>query len=208
MELLKPYERNFIRQQLHHLIQTVYFVGDFRTLRAIEEAVEIKIGEVIHRLNPEVKDLFQNVSRFRGQDEVNDFMKLLSPYVEKFPMVTSSQIRKLFPKVKKMNIPDFENMDDFTFGYLGWRDVGTQSLYLVYYEEGEFYGLACRYTPLPGNKSSFCCLCNQSRAGNQIGLVTTKRSHELVSGNYMCLDSQACNQDLTDMSKLREFMGV
>lgn len=207
MVLLKPHERNFIRQQLSYLIQTVYFVGDYRTLRATEEAVEYKIGEVISHLNPEIRKLFKDVSRFRGQDEVNTFIQSLSPYVEKFPKLTSNQIRKVFSKVKKLKMPEFE-IEDLAWEYLGWRDISTQSLYLIYHEKGKLYSLKCRYTPISGNKSNFCCLCNQSRIGNQIGLVTTTRSKELVSGNYICLDSRQCNQDLTDISKLREFMGV
>ncbi|RAL24445.1 FusB/FusC family EF-G-binding protein [Thermoflavimicrobium daqui] len=208
MVLLKPHELNFIRQQLSHLIQTVYFVGDYRTLRLTEEAVEFKIGEVISHLSPEIRNLFQNITRFRGQGEVNTFIQSLSPYVEKFPKLSSNQVRKLFSKVKKLSMPDFEKMEDLALEYLGWRDIATHSLYLVYHEKGELYGLDCRYKPISGNKSVFCCLCNQRRIGNQIGLVTTKRNNDLVSGNYMCLDSQLCNQDITDIRKLREFMGV
>ncbi|WP_042230288.1 FusB/FusC family EF-G-binding protein [Paenibacillus popilliae] len=208
MLFIKPHELNFIRKQLNYLIQTVYFVGDYRTLRATEEEVEYKIGEVIRHLDPEIRNLFTNIRRFRGQDEVIHLLESLSPYVEKFPNMTTKQVRQLFPRVKSFCIPDFEKLADVTLAYLGWKDISTNSLYLIYHEDGKLYTVECRYTPLSGRKTCFCCLCNQSRTGSQIGLVTTKRRKELVTGNYMCLNSQQCNNDITDIHKLKEFLVV
>ncbi|MFB6366756.1 FusB/FusC family EF-G-binding protein [Paenibacillus elgii] len=208
MSLIRPHELNFIRKQLNYLIQTVYFVGDYRTLRATEEEVEYKIGEVIRHLDPEIRDLFKNIKRFRGQDEVINLIGSLSPYVEKFPKLTTKQVKGLFPKAKSFWIPDFEKLGELTLEYVGWKDISTNSLYLIYNEAGKLYTLECRYTPLSGRKTCFCHLCNQSRTGGQIGLVTTKRRNDLVTGNYMCLDSQQCNEDITDSSKLKEIMVV
>jgi hypothetical protein len=204
--LIKPHELNFIRKQLSYLIQTVYFVGDYRTLRATEEEVEYKIGEVIQHLNPEIKDLFKNIRRFRGQDEVIQLLESLSPYVEKFPTITNKQVRKLFPKAKSFSVPDFDNLKNLMLNYVGWKDISSNSLYMMYHEQGKLYTLECRYTALLGRKTCFCHLCNQSRTGSQIGLVTTKRRNDLVTGNYMCLDSEQCNHDMTDASKLKEFL--
>ncbi|WP_270168140.1 FusB/FusC family EF-G-binding protein [Paenibacillus sp. SYP-B4298] len=206
MLLIKPYELNFIHKQLNYLIQTVYFVGDYRTLRAIEEEVEYKIGEVIRHLDPEIKQLFKNLRGFRGQDDVIDLLRSLSPYVERFPSLTNRQVRKLFPKAKSFCIPDFDNLEDMKQDYVGWKDISTNSLYLIYHADGALYTLECRYTPLEGRKTCYCILCNQCRTGGHIGMVTTKRRNDLVTGNYMCLDSEQCNHDMTDTSKLREFI--
>jgi hypothetical protein len=49
----------------------------------------------------------------------------LSNYTVKFPEVTESQLKGLFPKIKKLRMPDFSRIEGRALTYLGWTDPAT-----------------------------------------------------------------------------------
>jgi hypothetical protein len=205
---IQPYQFNLIRRELTKVLNAVYFVGDYRSFAAIKETT----GETIRSLfasNPQVDmGLFQDIELVNGQKELNEWMDRLKPYVIPFPAITDADLRKLFRKVKRLPIPDMSQSHREQMTYLGWRDISTNTLFLVYPLDGRPVGLACRYSMGQAQKGNVCCLCGGTLAGTEVGLVVTNTSADFYQsiGNYMCLDSDACNQRITNVESLESFV--
>jgi hypothetical protein len=78
---IQPYQVNFIRSQLNHLLKTVYFVGDYRVYEATKQSVREKIESQFPIQSAAVTELFESIATTRGKSEVEKFMASLTPYV-------------------------------------------------------------------------------------------------------------------------------
>lgn len=201
-----PFQMNFIRKELNKLLNAVYFAGDYRVYQTAKDSLTSAVHALFKQLTPEQTALFDGMTEIKGQRALNDFMATLYPYVIPFSL-EMGQVRRLFKKEKKLTIPDFSRLDLKTVSYIGWRDIGKNQLYLVYPYMGELVGIRARYTTGNTNQSNVCCFCNTGVKGSEIGLAVAKtKSTEYQSvGNYMCLDSESCNQRLTSTHAVEEF---
>lgn len=205
---IKPFQLNEVRNILQQLLNAVYFAGDYRVYEATKQSTVLKLEAAFNGLTEDQRRLFQGVENFSGQDEVSLFLESLEPYLIPFPHVTANQIKRLFPKVKKLVLPELDDVDFRKLVYLGWRDVATHSLYIVYEAEGTVSGIQCRYTVGPANRTSVCSVCKQSRSAQHVALVAAS-SH--VDGNrsygvHMCLDSDVCNRHIRNKDGLTDFV--
>lgn len=181
---IHTYQLNIIRRKLNQMIHSIYFTGDNRVMEATIQVVGQTLQEMFGHVSQEHRDMFKPVTGFRGQDEVNAFLESLKPYVIPFPQVTPAEIKKLFPKVKKLTMPGWNRIDFSSSVYLGWRDISTNSLFLVYNKNGKFHGLECRYLAGHAGKTSTCFICNQAVKGSASGLVTTVLNKRGASADY------------------------
>lgn len=125
--------------------------------------------------------------------------------------VSRDQIKQLFKKVKHLRLPkDLEQVDFDKLHYYTWRDTSEDVLYMVYRYDGELNGIRWDIQKLPNKLLgvSFCELCQKNRQRNEIILVSAKSrklakgvSHR-VTGNYICSNSEQCNQDLQNYEGL------
>lgn len=203
-KFIYPYQFNYIRVQLRQLLQTVYFAGDYRVYAAHRLGVRDNVLSMFPQLGPSEIGLFQGMENVKGQSEIGEFMKRLEPYVIPFPVLEPDIVRKLFPKVKKLLLPDLNGVNWDKLSYFGWRDVATSTLFLVTRHNGKLIGMRNRITSL--NRPGVCCVCNHS--GKDVGLVTTaaKASNYTTVGNHMCLNTLMCNEAMTSLSGLEFFV--
>lgn len=199
-----PYQFNYIRVQLAQLLQTVYFAGDYRVYAAHKLMVRDKVLSMFPQLGSSEITLFQGMEEVKGKREINEFMERLEPYVIPFPALELDEIRKLFPKVKKLPRPDLNDVFWSKLSYFGWHDIGTNTLFLVAHRDGKLVGIANKITL--SSRPGVCCVCN--RSGKDVGLVTTaaKASSYTTVGNHMCLNSDVCNSSMTSLSGLDAFV--
>ncbi len=199
-----PYQANFIRNELNKLLRVFYFVGDQRVYHATKDALDFSIKNLFGTLTSEQTSVFKGITEIKGQQDLNDFMIQLRHYVIPFPF-DEDRIRRLFKREKKLSVPDQSGFDFYTMTYLGWRDIGTKHLYLVYPYKGELTGIRTRYTPV--NTNNVCSICNHAFTESETGLVVaeTKSSVYKTSGNYMCLDSAICNRQMTNDKAIGKF---
>jgi hypothetical protein len=201
-----PFQANYLRNELRKLLNVVYFAGDYRVYQATKDSLESNIQTLFGHLTSEQASLFRCMTDIKNQRDLNEIMESLRPYLIPFPFDTG-QIKRIFKKEKKLTIPDPANYDLRTMSYFGWRDIGTHSVYLVYPYMGELTGIRARYTEGNTSKLNVCCLCNSAFKGTDVGLVVanTKAATYQSVGNYMCLDSSACNQRITSVHAIEEF---
>ncbi|MDF2961451.1 MAG: Fibronectin-binding family protein, partial [Paenibacillus sp.] len=122
----------------------------------------------------------------------------------------AKQIQKLFPKNKKLKIPDLSAIDNRYVTYLSWADISTNKLFMVYHLNGQFIGVEGKYTPT--NKKSFCFLCNRYEDLALFSAISQKRpansspDYYKAVGNYLCMNSHECNKNITDITYLEKFI--
>ncbi|KPV38946.1 FusB/FusC family EF-G-binding protein [Alicyclobacillus ferrooxydans] len=199
-----PHQFNYIRVQLNQLLQTVYFAGDYRVYAAHRLGVRDNVLSMFPQLGPSEIRLFDGMEDVKGQSEIGEFMQRLEPYVIPFPVLEPDNLRKLFPKVKKLPLPDLAEVNWSKLSYFGWRDIATNTLFVVTRHNGKLIGIRNRITSL--NRPGVCCVCNHS--GQDVGLVTTvaKASNYTTVGNHMCLNTITCNAAMTSLKGLVFFV--
>ncbi|MBL0386931.1 FusB/FusC family EF-G-binding protein [Tumebacillus sp. ITR2] len=209
---LKPYHLNLIRSQVNLLIGAFYFAGDYRVVDASRESALHTLYSEIHCTTPEQRELLTDAGKVRDKDELKQYLARLEPYVIPFPTITGSEIRKLFPKVKKLVLPDLDALDFSKLTYLGWRDIATQSLYVVYRMNGKWIGAECSYVMGPKNRAYQCTWCQRPHGGDGVALVTKQIKNRQIQdgykviGNHICLDSSRCNATMTDPAEFEKFI--
>ncbi|KEO81351.1 FusB/FusC family EF-G-binding protein [Tumebacillus flagellatus] len=211
---LHPYHINLIRSQVNLLIGAFNFAGDYRVVDATRATALQNLYDEVPWQTPEQRDLLTEAGKVRDKDELKAYLKRLEPYIIPFPEITAAEIRKLFPKVKKLVLLDLQAIDFSKLTYLGWRDIATKSLYVVYRLNGKWVGTECNYVNGPKNRSFHCTWCNRSCGGDEIALVTTQVKNRQIQdgykvfGNHICLDSHKCNEFMTSPAELEKFLST
>lgn len=209
---LHPHEMNWIRDRLNTLIGAFYFSGDYRVLRAAKSSLLESMLERFVGITPAQRALLEEAINVRDKDESKAYMEKLAPYVIPLPTITKEEIKKLFPKVKKLVYPDLESLDYTKLTFISWRDIATNTLYLVNRIDGKWGGTECKYVLGPKNHTLICKWCNHPRPGDQAALVTSRiKSKTLVDGyttmgNHLCLNGQMCNDSLTSTEEMEAFL--
>ncbi|MFD2170390.1 FusB/FusC family EF-G-binding protein [Tumebacillus lipolyticus] len=208
---LHPHQINAIRQQLHSLIGAFYFAGDYRVLEASRQNVQHTLLSMVPEATPAQRQLLEDAKNVRDRDELKAYMARLEPYVIPFQEITAAEIRKLFPKVKKLVLPPLAELDRTKLTYLGWRDIATHSIYLVHQIDGRWVGTECKYVPTPKNRTMICMWCNTVGQGDEVALVTAQvKTRQLdgykTYGNHLCLNSHTCNSRLTSTTEMEAYL--
>ncbi|ASS73722.1 hypothetical protein CIG75_01160 [Tumebacillus algifaecis] len=210
---LHPHQLNYIRNQLTNLVGVFYFAGDYRVLEASREGVVAALLALVPQATPEQRRLLEDGKNVRDKEELKLYISRLEPYVIPFPEITAAEIRKLFPKVKKLVLPDLANLDRTKLTYLGWRDIATQSVYLVYRSGEKWVGKECKYVPSPKNRMLQCSWCLSSGSGDEVALVTSRVKTKQIDGyktfgNHLCLNSTTCNHHITSTAEIEAYLAT
>lgn len=209
---LHPHQLNFIKHRLNILIGAFYTAGDYRVYRAAKATALEYILERFTNLSPAQRALLEEASNVRDKEEAKAYLAKLEPYVIPLPPITAAEIKKLFPKVKKLVLPKLEELDFTKLTYIGWRDIATHSLYLVNYLDGKWVGTECKYVLGPKNRTYICKWCNQISNGDEAALVTTLVKNKAIldgyksMGNHLCLNSAKCNAGMTSTEEMETFL--
>ncbi len=201
---------NFIKKQAAILEQAQRSVHDLKVLESVTYSVHTKIEGLFPQADEEQRSLLQEVTTLATSDDFVRYAKKLEARLVVFPAITERQIEKLFPKNKKLKLPDLKALDYRFVTYLHWIDVATSKLYMVYHANGQFIGVEGKYTPT--HKKGFCFLCSRYEEIVFFSAVTRKRPAQAspdyykAIGNYVCMNGEACNANLTDVTILERFV--
>ncbi|WP_334071308.1 MULTISPECIES: FusB/FusC family EF-G-binding protein [Paenibacillus] len=205
---IRNHQFNIIKKQAEFLQNTLRTVADRRVLETVRYRAAANIVEAFPYLSEEQKKRLEQISTFETAFEFQRYLNELEPYLEPYPPITLKQIQKLFPKNKKLKVPDLNSVDFRYVTYLSWVDIATSRLFIVYPFEDRFIGVEGRITPI--NKKGYCLFCNRQHELAFFS-VRTKSPHaspDNISavGHYVCMDNQGCNQSITDTGSLEKFI--
>lgn len=151
------------------------------------------------------------LSTLNKAEDFQHYLHALEPLMTEFTQVTVAQIKKLFPKVKKLKVPDLAAIDYRYVTYIGWTDIATNKLFLVYHQDGQLVGIKGKFTPT--NKKS-TCLWNRHEEVALFSAITKSRpanaspDYYKAIGNYMCVNSDACNKNISDIAVSEKFISI
>lgn len=205
---IRNHQYNYIKKQSDFVLKTLRSVADRRVLETVRYRAAVNVTEAFSSLTTEQEDMLQPISTFEKADDFQRYISGLEPFLEPFPPITLKQIQKLFPKNKKMKLPDLQSIDFRYVTYLAWVDISTNKLFIVYPYEGQFLGVEGRI--IPTHKKGYCLFCNRQQ---ELAFLTVKTKPETASadnyasvGQYVCIDNQGCNQSITDIGSLERFV--
>lgn len=204
-EQLQPYEYWYSKQQLSELVNAYHSVNDKQVIQSLQALMKERTGELFQR-HPDLAaywPVLMDTNLTRKQFET--VFDELKAFVVPMKQPSAKQIDKIFRKVKKMYYPPLDSLDFRTMTFLGWNDPGTNRKYLLREKEGRLQGVYGSFRP--DVQKGHCAICNQiSTVG--LFLATTKASADgtyTKKGNYICSNSEQCNQQVTQLETLERF---
>lgn len=207
---IRHHQYNFIKNQAEIVQKATVSVADPKVLEAVRYSAESKVLNAFpHAMEIQVQ-LLKKIASLKEAEDFKQYVHSLLPYVIPFPQVTEKQLKKLFPKNKKLKVPDLLTIDYHAITYLGWMDVATNKLFIVYPAREDVVGIEGKYTI--ANRKNTCSLCN---GHGEVALFTaiskTRMAHVSPDyykaiGNYICTDSAQCNKRITDVTALERFI--
>lgn len=199
---------NFIKFQIQHLVYGQSSAKDEGVIRALKGLTAEKVAALFDELTQDQRKVLEPVSEIQDRIEADQYLIQLKRYVIPFPEVNEKTIGKLFLKVKKLNVPNLSQIDFQELSYLGWNDGGSNKKYMVAIRDEKLVGIQGTFKR--SSQKGICAICNQHE---EVGMFTaaTKGSQQEAytkRGNYICDDSLACNANLSDLTKLHDFIDL
>ncbi|MGP0586661.1 FusB/FusC family EF-G-binding protein [Paenibacillus timonensis] len=205
---IRNHQYNVIKKQAEFLQKTLRTVSDRSVLETVRFSTTTKIAEAFPILTEDQKQMLGQLASLETDQDFQRYLGAFEAYMEPFPPITVKQVEKLFPKNKKLKVPDLSSIDFRYVTYLSWVDIATNKLFLVYPHEGRLLGIEGRITPT--NKKGYCLFCNrhQELAFFSVKTKSANASPDNFSmyGHYVCLENQSCNRSITDTGALEKFL--
>ncbi|MBU8918670.1 FusB/FusC family EF-G-binding protein [Bacillus sp. FJAT-29953] len=208
-------EKFIKNEQLNYIKKQIAVIRD-STKKNVPQNV---LAAVIDLGNAKISDLFPNatleqqemldLSRLKTDKEYEQYIQHLSDYLLPFPKITEQQLKKMFPKQKKLKMPDLSNIDHSQLTYLSWNDLRSNKKFIVYELEGKMVGIECEFAPT--SKKNLCSFCNCFGEVAYFSTVTKAKKSKNPDyyksiGNLICADSRECNKSITDVEYLTTFL--
>ncbi|WP_338068316.1 FusB/FusC family EF-G-binding protein [Brevibacillus invocatus] len=206
---IRNHQFNFIKKQSDHVQRAHHTVSDPKVLQAVIFQSEAKIMELFPELNEDQRKVLEPITTCKSAQDFSDYLQKVCEHTIDFPAISEAQIKRLFPKNKKLKLPNLSAMDVSKLTYLGWLDIATNKIYYVYQDQGKFVGVEGKFTP--GSKKNLCSFCHGYEEVALVSAISKAKSsispdYYKAVGNYMCVDTHQCNKQITDVSNLEGFI--
>jgi len=199
-----------IKKQADWLQRTCSTVADRKVIESARASVQAKVLEAFPDLADSQRQALERLWTLDTSEQFHQYLLTLEPLREAFAPATEQQVKKLFPKVKKLKVPDLASVDYRSLTYLGWTDIATNKQYLVYRMEGRLVGIEGRFTA--ASKKNTCFLCHKQEEVALFTAITKSKpagaspDYYKAIGNYLCVNSETCNKNITDVAALEKFI--
>nr|WP_106782565.1 FusB/FusC family EF-G-binding protein [Lysinibacillus timonensis] len=207
-KFIKNEQLNFIKKQIALIKDSMRKNVPANVLSAVIDLAQAKILDHFPNATLEQQELL-NLAHLKTDIEYDQYIQRLSNYLRPFPTVTDQQLKKLFPKNKKLKLPDLSKMDLSKVTYLSWHDGGSNKKFIMYELDGKLVGVEGKMAPT--TNKNVCSFCNSI---GEVAYYTTvtkaKKSNNpdyyKSIGNMICTDSNECNKKITDVEYLTAFL--
>lgn len=207
---IKRYEYNYIAKCLADLGSAYKSCVDLKIINTNKAYINDKILKKLGNPSDEEKELL-DISSIKDPRDITIYLQNLSSYVFGMEDITNAQIGRLFKKDKKLKFPNTREKAN-KLVYLGWVDDATRKLYITYKKQDKLLGMACRITNNNTNNIHMCVLCKHIGGRDEVTFVSpicktndTENSYRSI-GFDICLNSEKCNERITDIEKLEELL--
>lgn len=204
---IENYQYNFIIKQATEISRAAHSVNDKDVKHTFVYSALDKVLALFTNLHAEQEALLKEIVTIDSEIALEQYKEKLLAFCFPFTELTDAKIKKLFRKVKKLNYPDLTNETTKNLTYLSWHDAGTNQKFIIKEMDGRLVGVHGRF--VPSSKKGICHFCNSH---SEVGLLTVdiKLKGDAMNyralGNYFCVDSEKCNQAITNIEKLDAFL--
>ncbi|WP_214269100.1 FusB/FusC family EF-G-binding protein [Staphylococcus pseudoxylosus] len=205
---LHPYQFNYIKERIAHLINVYNSVNDLNTIASIQETTREQMLNTFQSVDSSIQLEIEKLMNYQlSKMQAEKILSTLQGYVLPFEHPSKKQVDKVFRKVKKLKTPLISNEVLLESTFIGWNDVASNRKYIIYYNDfgklDGFYGDITNQTV-----KGFCSICNKE---SRVTLFmrktrTTSDGQYTKKGDYICFDSTVCNQQISDLSHFYRFL--
>ena len=188
MNKIEVYKFVKVKQLVYQLIK-LYRTNDMNSHKTQKDFLLNEINDIFKEKDIDISDFITSIDDVKlTKKKAEHLLNELKVYIQDFEIPSSSQLEKIFRKVKKLKRPDINLIDTKEISYLGWNDNSSNRKYIVYKNlDDKFEGIYGEISP------------NKTKHNKSSGTYTKK-------GDYICYDSFKCNQNLDDINNLYEFI--
>jgi len=206
-KFIKNEQLNFIKKQIALIKDSTNKNVPQNVLAAVIDLANAKILDLFPNASLEQKEMLV-LAGPKTDKEYEQYIQNLSDFLLPFPEITQQQLKKMFPKHKKIKLPDLSNIDLNQLTYLSWNDLGYNKKFIVYELEGKMVGIECEFTPT--SKKNLCSFCNSFGEVAYFSTVTKAKKHNNPDyyksiGNLICVDSTECNKKISNVEYVSSF---
>jgi len=196
---------NFIKNQTKILVSGKAASNDREVVNVLRHLAQEKVFGLFSTMTEEQATLLGQLKDIADQAQADAYLEQLEAYLVPFKQVSPAGLKKLFPKAKKLKGPKLESLDFTRISYLGWIE-SSNLMYLVTEQDGQLRGIHGSFTR--SSKQGICSICNRH---SEVGMFIAKtkgstQDHFIKRGNYICQDSEACNEHIDTLDRLSEFV--
>ncbi|MDT2046275.1 hypothetical protein CHN50_20490 [Priestia aryabhattai] len=203
---INHHQYNLIREQVKLISDSYAKSNSHDVTSAIKALAAERVFNQFEELTPLQKDILSPISMLSDSKEGELLLNHLSSLIIPFPQMSETTIKKLFKKIKKLKVPATIK-DNLNFcSYIGWNDYGANKKYLIVEHHGKLIGVAGEFNRI--QDKGVCTICHRI---SDVGLFMNQKKASsdgtfTKRGNYICQDSEWCNNHLTNRDKLTEFI--
>ncbi|AZB41862.1 elongation factor G-binding protein [Bacillus sp. FJAT-42376] len=197
----------FIKSQAYSIVNGHATANHQGVLKAVKEMAREQVLRLA-KWTDEQRRLLEPVYDIKDRGDAELYAAAIKSYVIPFREVGEPEIKKLFPKAKKLKAPALDEVDLKEIIYLSWKDKGSDKMFLIAPYQGKLKGLHGTFNPL--HKKSICTICGGHQ---EVGLFMTQvkgtaQGTFVKRGNYICSDSLQCSQHIKSLDRLEDFFGL
>lgn len=205
---IKNEQFNFITKQVASMKDSTKQNLPPGVVAAVYDISNEKILNCIPNMTAEQRNIL-DFSQLKTVEAYEQALKKLTNYLIPFPSITEQQLKKLFPKSKKLKLPDLSNIDFHRLTYLSWVDSRSNKKYILHELEGQLVGIECTFSP--STTKNICSICHSHGEVTQFSTITKAKKinnpdYYKSIGNLICVDSSECNKKITDVTYLQDFL--
>ena len=196
-------EARLIEQQLNKIVRAKLTSSDQKIIATVRGLALAELEDKLTNVNDAI---ITEIEKIEDRLEADLFINSMKAYTIPFKTISEKAIQKLFKKDKKLKLPKLEMIDWQAISYLSWLDKGSNRQYIVLESEGQYTGLrgvADLQNPIKG----VCTICNEHSTVHMFTATVKGNGDNYTSySNYICADTNMCNQNISDYSKLEDFV--
>ena len=196
---------NRIRHLTFELINAYHSVNSVETQEAFYAQISDEMYQLSETLAPFIRDIKSPTLTKEGAEKL---LASVKAEVVPFEFPTKAVIQKLFKKVKKLKVPEVGHLELRDYTYFAWNDLASHRKYMLVNYAGQMMGI---YGTIGADtKKNTCAICSQTSQVVQFMALTKSNVDGTYTknGNYICLDSDACNHQMQHERGLANFVST
>lgn len=201
---IRNHQYNFIKEQALALVTAHATANDAEVLSVLRHLSHEKVFAMFPTLTEEQKNVLRPLTAVKDTNAAEEFLSGLRPYLIPFPTVNLDNLKRLFPKAKRLKGPNLATMDFHALSYLSWQE--NTNRFLVAERNGRLQTVSGQFGA--SRKQGVCMICHKH---SLVGLFMAKTKGANIDsyvkhGQYICADEAACNARLTTVDRLEKFL--